>query len=56
MSQLLTTGEFIFALALMLGVVITVHEYGHFIVAKWCNVRILKFSIGFGKPIGIGRF
>ncbi len=56
MSQLLTTGEFIFALVLMLGVVITVHEYGHFIVAKWCNVRILKFSIGFGSPIGIGRF
>lgn len=56
MSQLLTSGEFIFALGLMLGVVITVHEFGHFIVAKWCDVRILKFSIGFGSPIGVGRF
>lgn len=36
---------------LTLGILIAVHEYGHFQVAKWCGVRILKFSIGFGQPI-----
>lgn len=31
--------------------VIVIHEFGHFIVAKWCGVKILKFSIGFGKAL-----
>ncbi len=56
MSGLTTGFEFVFALVLMLGVLITVHEFGHFVVAKLCGVRVLKFSIGFGPPIGIGRF
>ncbi|HEY0268746.1 MAG TPA: RIP metalloprotease RseP [Methyloradius sp.] len=30
---------------------ITVHEYGHYQVARWCGVKVLKFSIGFGKPL-----
>lgn len=38
----------------MLGILIVVHELGHFLVAKACGVRVLKFSIGFGAPIGIG--
>ena len=38
----------------LLGILIFVHEFGHFIVAKACGVRVLKFSIGFGAPIGIG--
>jgi len=56
MSQLITGGQFLFALVLMLGVLITVHEFGHFLAAKLCGVRVLKFSIGFGPPIGFGRF
>ena len=38
---------FIFAL----GILITFHEFGHYWVAKRCNVKILRFSVGFGKPI-----
>jgi regulator of sigma E protease len=38
----------------MLGVLIFVHELGHFLVAKACGVRVLKFSLGFGSPIGFG--
>jgi len=38
----------------LLGILIFVHEFGHFIVAKACGVRVLKFSIGFGAPIGLG--
>lgn len=38
---------FLIALALL----IAVHEFGHFWVARRCGVKVLKFSIGFGKPI-----
>lgn len=34
-----------------LGVVVFVHELGHFMVAKWCGIKVLKFSIGFGPKI-----
>jgi len=39
------------ALIVTLGVLITFHEFGHFIVARWSGVRILRFSIGFGRPL-----
>ncbi len=29
----------------------TIHEYGHFQVARWCGVKVIRFSIGFGKPL-----
>lgn len=44
---MLTALAFIFTL----GLLVTVHEFGHFQVAKWCGVKVLKFSIGFGKPL-----
>ena len=34
-----------------IGILVTFHEYGHFIVARLCDVKVLKFSVGFGKPI-----
>ena len=34
-----------------IGILVTFHEYGHFIVARLCNVKVLKFSVGFGKAI-----
>lgn len=41
---------------LLLGVLVTVHELGHFLVAKACGVKVLKFSIGFGpKLIGFTK-
>ena len=39
------------ASVLLLGVLILVHELGHFVVARWCGVRIVRFSIGFGRKI-----
>jgi regulator of sigma E protease len=39
------------AFLLVLTLVVTVHELGHFLVAKWCGVAIDRFSIGFGKAI-----
>ncbi|HEV2619548.1 MAG TPA: site-2 protease family protein, partial [Acidobacteriaceae bacterium] len=38
-------------LLLVLGLMVLVHEFGHFIVAKWCRVRVETFAIGFGKRI-----
>lgn len=56
MNGFLAVPEFAFAFVAMLGVLITVHEFGHFAAAKLCGVRVLKFSIGFGPPLGFGRF
>ncbi len=36
---------------ILLGVLIFVHELGHFLVARWCGVRVEVFSLGFGKKI-----
>ncbi len=38
--------------ALLLGPLIFFHEFGHFIVARMCGVRVLEFSIGFGPQLG----
>jgi regulator of sigma E protease len=38
---------FLFALA----VLIVVHEYGHYLVARLCRVKVLRFSLGFGRPL-----
>src|SRR6056297_3542647 len=41
----------VLALALTLGILVTFHEFGHFWVARRCGVKVLRFSIGFGKPL-----
>ncbi|MDX5297929.1 MAG: site-2 protease family protein, partial [Gammaproteobacteria bacterium] len=45
--QLLQT---VLALIVTLGILVTVHEFGHFWVARRCGVKVLRFSVGFGKP------
>ena len=37
--------------AVVLGVLIVIHEFGHFIVAKWFGIRVDVFSVGFGKRL-----
>ena len=51
MSILHTVVAFIVAL----GVLIVVHEYGHYLAARLCNIKVLRFSVGFGKPIATWR-
>ncbi|MBO4626196.1 MAG: site-2 protease family protein [Alphaproteobacteria bacterium] len=41
----------IFALLIVLGVVVFIHELGHFLAARWAGVRVNTFSIGFGPAI-----
>jgi regulator of sigma E protease len=36
---------------LVIGVLVFIHELGHFLVAKWCGVGVVKFSVGFGPAI-----
>ena len=36
---------------LVLSILIFVHEFGHYIVARLCGVKVIKFSIGFGKEL-----
>jgi len=46
-SVLLSIVAFIIAI----GVLVTIHEYGHYWVARKMGVKVLRFSIGFGKPL-----
>src|SRR5882762_1328886 len=39
------------SLVIVLGVLISVHEFGHFIVAKAVGIQVLRFSLGFGRPL-----
>lgn len=36
---------------LAIGILVTVHEFGHYSVARLCGIRVLRFSIGFGRPL-----
>ena len=47
MSILITFFAFIVAII----VLVTVHEAGHFYIAKWCGVKVLRFSVGFGQRL-----
>ena len=47
MESVLTIVWFLVAL----GVLVTFHEFGHFYVARRCGVKVLRFSVGFGKPL-----
>jgi regulator of sigma E protease len=52
MDMLFTIASFLVALAIL----ITVHEFGHFWVAQKLGVKVLRFSIGFGRPLLSRRF
>lgn len=45
------TFKTILAFIIVIGILITVHEFGHFWVARRCGVQVLRFSIGFGKRL-----
>ncbi|MEO1765688.1 RIP metalloprotease RseP [Thiobacter aerophilum] len=52
MSVLITPIAFL----VTLGVLIVVHEFGHYLAARACGVRVLRFSVGFGRPLWARRF
>ena len=50
-SALITIVSFL----VTVGVLVVIHEFGHYLVARWMGVKILRFSIGFGKPLVVRR-
>ena len=47
MDLLFTIFSFIFLISIIVGI----HELGHFLTARFCNIHVLKFKIGFGKEL-----
>ena len=39
------------AFIVAISILVTIHEFGHYIVGRWLGMKVLRFSIGFGKPI-----
>ena len=52
MNSLIYIGAFVLAV----GLLVTIHELGHYFVARLCNVKILRFSVGFGRALWMRRF
>jgi regulator of sigma E protease len=47
MNLLITAAAFVVAL----GTLIVVHEFGHYLIARWAGVKVLRFSVGFGRAL-----
>jgi regulator of sigma E protease len=47
LQALITVAAFL----VTLGVLVSFHEFGHFLAARCCGVRVLRFAVGFGKPL-----
>ncbi|MEH6433902.1 RIP metalloprotease RseP [Massilia sp. DD77] len=46
----------VLAFVLALGPLIIIHELGHYLVARWCGVKVLRFSVGMGRVVWSRRF
>ena len=51
MSLLSNTATDIAVVVVTLGLMVFIHEFGHFVAAKWMGVRVVTFSLGFGKRL-----
>ncbi|MGO0307441.1 sigma E protease regulator RseP [Endozoicomonas acroporae] len=51
LSEIAGSAQTIFAFVVTLGILVSIHEYGHFWVARRCGVKVLRFSVGFGKSL-----
>ena len=43
------------AFAVALGILVVVHEFGHYLAARWAGVKVLRFSVGFGRSLWVRR-
>ena len=41
----------VFFFLVTLGLLVTIHEFGHFVVARWSGVGVVRFAVGFGRPL-----
>ena len=44
------------AFIVAIAILVVIHELGHYVVARWCDVKVLRFSVGFGKVLYSRRF
>jgi regulator of sigma E protease len=44
-------GSAILGFLLAVAILVTVHEFGHYLVARWCGVKVIRFSVGFGPVL-----
>src|SRR4249919_338596 len=44
------------AFLVVLSVLVVIHELGHYLVARWCGVKVLRFSVGFGRVLWARRY
>ncbi|MDB5797030.1 MAG: rseP, partial [Paucimonas sp.] len=44
------------AFLVVLGTLVVVHELGHYLAARWCGVKVLRFSVGMGRIVWSRRF
>jgi regulator of sigma E protease len=51
MNLLMTFGFYVIPFVIVLSIVVFIHEFGHFIVGRWCGVKVDAFSIGFGPEL-----
>ncbi len=51
LDLLVTFATYVIPFVIVLSVVVFIHEYGHFIVGRWCGVQVDAFSIGFGPEL-----
>ena len=47
----MTIFTYVFAFLIAIGVLVAVHEFGHFWMARRLGIRVVRFSIGFGRPL-----
>ncbi len=51
MDWLINAAYYVIPFIVLLGILVFVHEFGHYIIAKICGVKVAEFSIGFGKQL-----
>lgn len=51
LEKLSVYGSYLGAFALVMLIIVGIHEYGHFLVARLCKIKVLEFSIGMGKKL-----
>lgn len=51
MNWLINIAYYVLPFLVLLGVLVFVHEFGHYLIAKLCGVKVAEFSLGFGKQL-----
>ena len=51
MDWLINAAYYVIPFVVLLGILVFVHEFGHYIIAKLCGVKVAEFSLGFGKQL-----